>query len=115
MSVYQLIFTDGTGHIILAEDHECAEDQSAMRHARALLNGRRYLDQVVETAGFANLAGFNDDTRALLSIPARHDVWRREACRFLAGLVAEHRLSKQDAEGVAEALSYGNAKKAYKL
>lgn len=76
---------------------------------------RRYLDQVVETAGFANLAGFNDDTRALLSIPARHDVWRREVCRFLADLVAEHRLSKQDAEGVAEALSYGNAKKAYKL
>jgi hypothetical protein len=46
MSVYQLIFTDGTGHIILAEDHECAEDQSALRHARALLKGRRYLDQV---------------------------------------------------------------------
>jgi hypothetical protein len=46
MSLYQLIFTDGTGHIILAEDHECTEDQSALRHARALLRGRRYLDQV---------------------------------------------------------------------
>ena len=45
---------------------------------------RRYLDQVVETAGFHNLAGFNDDTRALLSIPARHDVWRREVSGFLA-------------------------------
>jgi hypothetical protein len=46
MSLYQLIFTDRTGHIILAEDHECGEDQSALRHARALLKGRRYLDQV---------------------------------------------------------------------
>jgi hypothetical protein len=46
MSLYQLIFTDGTGHIILAEDHECAEDQSAVRHARALLKGRRYVNEV---------------------------------------------------------------------
>jgi glucuronate isomerase len=76
---------------------------------------RRYLDQVVETAGFVNMAGFNDDTRALLSIPARHDVWRREVCGFLAQLVAEHRISRTDAEIVAGELSYGNAKKAYKL
>jgi glucuronate isomerase len=76
---------------------------------------RRYLDQVVETAGFANLAGFNDDTRALLSIPARHDVWRREICRFLAQLAAEHRISRKEAEVVARELSYDNAKKAYKL
>ena len=76
---------------------------------------RRYLDQVVETAGFANLAGFNDDTRALLSIPARHDVWRREVCRFLAQLVAEHRISKPHAQTAARNLCYDNAKKAYKL
>ncbi len=76
---------------------------------------RRYLDQMVETAGFANLAGFNDDTRALLSIPARHDVWRREVCRFLAQFVTEHRMSRKEAEIVAGELSYGNAKKAYKL
>jgi glucuronate isomerase len=76
---------------------------------------RRYLDQVVETAGFANMAGFNDDTRALLSIPARHDVWRREVCRFLAQLAAEHRISRKDAEIVAHELSYTSAKKAYKL
>lgn len=76
---------------------------------------RRYLDQVSETAGFANLAGFNDDTRALLSIPARHDVWRREVCRYLAGLVTEHRMTKQEAELVAHDLCYASAKKAYKL
>ncbi|TCL71106.1 glucuronate isomerase [Rhizobium sp. BK251] len=76
---------------------------------------RRYFDQVAETAGFANLAGFNDDTRALLSIPARHDVWRREVCSYLARLVGEHRISKQDAETVAIDLSYTLAKKAYKL
>jgi len=76
---------------------------------------RRYLDSVVETAGFWNLAGFNDDTRALLSIPARHDIWRREVCRFLAELVAEHRLSKSAARELAAHLSGAAAKQAYKL
>lgn len=76
---------------------------------------RRYLDLVVETAGFYNLAGFNDDTRALLSIPARHDIWRREVCGFLAGWVAEHRISKRNAEELAAHLSYQAAKDAYKL
>jgi len=76
---------------------------------------RRYLDGVVETAGFYNLAGFNDDTRALMSIPARHDVWRRETCRFLANFVAEHRLSQQSAEEIAIHLAYQAAKDAYRL
>jgi len=76
---------------------------------------RRYLDQVVETAGFYNLAGFNDDTRALLSIPARHDVWRREVSRFLATLVAEKRLSRATAHEIAHHLSYTAAKEAYNV
>jgi len=76
---------------------------------------RRYLDQVVETAGFYNLAGFNDDTRALLSIPARHDVWRREVCGFLARWVAEHRLARATAEDIARHLSYQAAKDAYRI
>ena len=76
---------------------------------------RRYLDRVYETAGFFNLAGFNDDTRALLSIPARHDVWRREVARFLAGLVAERRLSEDAALDTARYLAYEAAKRAYKL
>lgn len=76
---------------------------------------RRYLDAVHETAGFYNLAGFNDDTRALLSIPARHDVWRREVCRFLALLVSEHRVSRAQAAELAAHMSYGAAKKAYNL
>lgn len=76
---------------------------------------RRYLDQVVETAGFYNLAGFNDDTRALLSIPARHDVWRREVCGFLARWVGENRLSKSSARDIAKHLSYQAAKDAYRL
>jgi glucuronate isomerase len=76
---------------------------------------RRYLDQVIETAGFYNLAGFNDDTRALLSIPARHDVWRREVCGFLANWVAEHRLTRSSAEDIARHLSYQAAKDAYRI
>jgi glucuronate isomerase len=76
---------------------------------------RRYLDQVVETAGFYNLAGFNDDTRALLSIPARHDVWRREVCGFLGRWVGENRITKSTARDLARHLSYQAAKDAYKI
>ncbi len=76
---------------------------------------RRFLDGVVETAGFYNLAGFNDDTRALLSIPARHDVWRREVARYLSGLVGEHRLNTAQAQDIATFLAYGAAKDAYRL
>lgn len=76
---------------------------------------RRYLDQVVETAGFYNLAGFNDDTRALLSIPARHDVWRREVCGFLGRWVGENRLSRSSATDIARHLSYQAAKDAYRI
>lgn len=76
---------------------------------------RRFLDAIHESAGFYNLAGFNDDTRALLSIPARHDVWRREVSRFLALLISEHRISRSSAIEIAIHLSYGAAKSAYKL
>ena len=58
---------------------------------------RRFYRSVIETAGFANTVGFNDDTRSLLSIPARHDVARRLNAGYLAGLVAEHRLEEEDA------------------
>jgi glucuronate isomerase len=75
----------------------------------------RYRQQVTETAGFYNTVGFNDDTRAFLSIPARHDVARRIDCAFLARLVAEHRLDEDEAFEVAHDLAYGLVKKAYKL
>ena len=76
---------------------------------------RRYREQVTETAGFYNTVGFNDDTRAFLSIPARHDVSRRVDCGFLARLVAEHRLGLDDAHEVAHDLAYRLVKKAYRL
>lgn len=75
----------------------------------------RFRHQVTETAGFYNTVGFNDDTRAFLSIPARHDVARRIDCRFLAGLVAEHRLTEAEAAELAYELTYGLVKKAYQL
>ena len=75
----------------------------------------RYRLQVTETAGFYNTVGFNDDTRAFLSIPARHDVARRMDCNFLAKLVTEHRLDGDEAFDVAHDLAYGLAKKAYRL
>ena len=75
----------------------------------------RFLEQTIETAGFANTAGFNDDTRAFMSIPARHDVWRRVACRFLATGVVEHRFGEDEALALAPMLAYGLAKQAYRL
>ena len=75
----------------------------------------RFRRRVTETGGFYNTAGFNDDTRALLSIPARHDVARRIDCRFLADLVTEHRIELDEAEQVVVDLAYGLAQRAYKL
>jgi len=75
----------------------------------------RFREHVTETAGFYNTVGFNDDTRAFLSIPARHDMARRVDCSFLAKLVAEHRLEEDEALEVAHDLAYRLVKKAYRL
>ncbi len=76
---------------------------------------RRHRRALTETAGFYNTVGFNDDTRAFLSIPARHDVARRIDCGFLAELVAEHRLGEDEAHELAVDLTYRLVKAAYKL
>jgi glucuronate isomerase len=75
----------------------------------------RYFQQVVETAGIYNMAGFNDDTRAFPSIPARHDLWRRVSANWIASLVARGIVDLTDAEDMIYDLAYGLAKKAYKL
>jgi glucuronate isomerase len=76
---------------------------------------RRLRRQVTETAGFYNTVGFNDDTRAFCSIPARHDVARRIDCGFLAEMVMEHQLGEEEAAEVAMDLSYRLVKRAYRL
>jgi glucuronate isomerase len=76
---------------------------------------RRFREMTTETAGFYNTVGFNDDTRAFMSIPARHDVARRMDCGFLAQLVVEHRMEEWEAAIIAADLSYNLAKSAYKL
>ena len=76
---------------------------------------RRFRETVTETCGFYNTAGFNDDTRAFCSIPARHDVARRSDCAYLATLVGTGRLRESEAFEVAQDLSYGLAKAAYRL
>jgi glucuronate isomerase len=75
----------------------------------------RFREYTTETAGFYNTVGFNDDTRAFLSIPARHDLARRVDCTYLARLVAEHRIEEEDAVTVATDLAYYLAKQAYRL
>jgi len=80
------------------------------------LNGiTRYFDQVMETAGLYNTVGFNDDTRAFCSIPARHDLWRRASANWVAGLVVREIVDLEDAGEMMQALSYGLAKKGYNL
>ncbi len=76
---------------------------------------RRFREQVTETGGFYNTVGFNDDTRAFLSIPSRHDMSRRVDCAFLARLVAEHRLEMDEALQVAQDLAYNLVREAYRL
>jgi len=75
----------------------------------------RFRELATETAGFYNTVGFNDDTRALLSIPARHDVARRIDCAFLGRMVAEHRLDEDEAFEVVQDLTVGLVRKAYRL
>lgn len=75
----------------------------------------RFRRQVTETAGFYNTAGFNDDTRAIFSIPARHDLARRMDSRFLAELVSEGRLEENDAFELIKDLTTTLVKRAYKL
>lgn len=80
------------------------------------LNGMaRYFDQVMETAGLYNTAGFNDDTRAFVSIPARHDVWRRASANWLAGLVVRGLIDLSDAAEMAPDMANGLARRTYKL
>ncbi len=76
---------------------------------------RRFREMTTETAGFYNTVGFNDDTRAFLSIPARHDVARRVDCAFLARLVAEHRLEDWEAAELAHELTSGLVRRAYRI
>ncbi|MFC4671885.1 glucuronate isomerase [Seohaeicola nanhaiensis] len=76
---------------------------------------RRFREITTETCGFYNTVGFNDDTRAFCSIPARHDVARRTDCAYLATLVATGRLGENAAHEVAQDLTYRLAKQAYRL
>ncbi|MEJ2445408.1 MAG: glucuronate isomerase [Exilibacterium sp.] len=76
---------------------------------------KRFRRAITETAGFYNLVGFNDDTRAFLSIPARHDMARRMDCAFLAELVGQHRLDEDEAAEIAVDLTYHLVKQAYRL
>ena len=76
---------------------------------------RRYFDRVMETAGIYNTAGFNDDTRAFPSIPARHDVWRRMSADWLAGLLVRGIIDDEDAADMIYALAYDLTKRAYRL
>lgn len=80
------------------------------------LNGmRRYRHQVMETAGLYNTVGFNDDTRAFPSIPARHDLARRADANWIASLVLRGIIDEADAEEMIHDTAYRLARQAYKF
>ncbi len=76
---------------------------------------RRQHEALIETAGFYNTVGFNDDSRAFPSLPARHDMARRVDCAFLAERVADHRLTEAEAHELALALTVELPRRAYSL
>lgn len=76
---------------------------------------RRYREAVTETAGFYKTSGFVDDTRALCSIPSRHDMSRRLDARYLAELVANHQLDEPEARQIARALVSDIPRTAFRL
>jgi len=76
---------------------------------------RRYFENIVETAGLGNTAGFNDDTRAFCSIPSRHDVWRRVSADWVAELVARKIVSKASAREMMADLAGNLARRTYQL
>lgn len=76
---------------------------------------RRYRELTTETAGIYNTAGFNDDTRAFLSIPARHDLSRRIDANYVAEMVATHQVAIGDALKMVRALAYDLARETYRL
>lgn len=81
----------------------------------SLIGMRNYLESVIETAGLYNTAGFNDDTRAFPSIPARHDVWRRASADWLAALISRGIIDEEDAHDMISSMAYDLAKTTYKL
>jgi glucuronate isomerase len=76
---------------------------------------RRYREQVSETAGIYNTAGFNDDTRAFCSIPARHDLARRMDANWVGGLVARHIIEMDEAHDVVRALTVDLVRETYRF
>jgi glucuronate isomerase len=76
---------------------------------------RRFRSAVTDTAGFFKTSGFVDDTRAFCSIPARHDMSRRVEAGVLAGMVAEHRLSEEEAVEIAAGLVTEQPRRVFKL
>ena len=80
------------------------------------INGMRcYFDRVMETAGLHNTVGFNDDTRAFPSIPARHDLWRRVSANWIAGLAVRGIVDIEDAKEMILDMAYRLVKKAYNI
>jgi glucuronate isomerase len=70
---------------------------------------------MTDQIGYARGAGFVDDTRALASIPTRHDTARRVDAAFLADQVATGRLDLDEAQRIAVELVTSIPRRAFGL
>ena len=77
--------------------------------------GMRFREAVTETAGFYRGSGFIDDTRAFLSIPARHDMSRRLDAAFLARLIVEGRVRQGAAHRIIHDITDTLPRRVFKL
>ena len=99
----------------LAGHYPVAENRTTVVVPRQPERHGALFRQVIETAGLYNTAGFNDDTRAFPSIPARHDTWRRASANWLAGLVLRGILTEEEAAEMSVDMAYRLPKQAYRL
>lgn len=76
---------------------------------------KRFRKALTEPVGFTKTSGFIDDTRAFLSIPARHDMSRRVDSVHLAELVVEHRLNEDEAFEIINDLVAVQPKQVFRL
>jgi glucuronate isomerase len=76
---------------------------------------QRFRESTIETVGFYKGSGFIDDTRAFLSIPARHDMARRVDAGVLAKLVDTERITIEEALKIAVDLVTTIPTRAFKL
>jgi glucuronate isomerase len=76
---------------------------------------KHYFDHYVDNFGWYRIAGLNNFTGSILTLPSQHDIWRRTSANWLAGLVVNGLVDLENAYEIIYALAYNQAKSTYKI